>query len=345
MRSLVVSDLHLGSRMQRDVLLRPPALERLLDALDDVDRLVLLGDTVELLEGRPKIAMAIAEPVLRAIGDKVGKGREVVVVPGNHDHALIRPWLRGMRSRDRRIGLSERVPAKSGRALEALVGWLKPAKVRVHYPGVTLAPGVWATHGHYLDRHLLPEGSTGLKKVLGTVPPKRARPEDYENAAGPSIAAMQGLLAASLPQLIGEPIDRIAGVARRGALAALPVAAALRGGGALAPLSAGLLGYQFRRAGLPAMGEVADRLRVRADHVLFGHVHRLGPRGAELRDDAWTRHGRQLHNTGCWVYEPLLLAGAEPPHPYWPGGAVRVEPGAAPEALSLLDDLDPAALR
>ena len=103
MRSLVVSDLHLGSRMQRDVLLRPPALERLLDALDGVDRLVLLGDTVELLEGRPKIAMGIAEPVLRAIGDKVGRGREVVLIPGNHDHALIRPWLRGMRSRGRRI--------------------------------------------------------------------------------------------------------------------------------------------------------------------------------------------------------------------------------------------------
>ena len=49
MRSLVISDLHLGSRMQRDVLVRPPALERLLDALDGVDRLVLLGDTVELL--------------------------------------------------------------------------------------------------------------------------------------------------------------------------------------------------------------------------------------------------------------------------------------------------------
>lgn len=345
MRSLVVSDLHLGSRMQRDVLLRPPALERLLDALDDVDRLVLLGDTVELLEGRPKIAMGIAEPVLRAIGDKVGRGREVVLVPGNHDHALVRPWLRGMRSRGRRIGLSERVPVKSGRQLEQVVSWLRPASVRVHYPGVTLAPRVWATHGHYLDRHLVPEGSVGLKKLLGTVPPKGARPEDYEAASGPSIAAMQGLLASSLPQLLGEPIDRVAGVARRGALAALPVAAALRGGGALAPLSAGILGYQFKRAGLPAMASVAERLRVRADHVLFGHVHRLGPRGGELDDPLWAAKGPALWNTGCWVYEPLLLAGAEPPHPYWPGGAVVVEPGVAPRAVGLLDDVDPAALR
>ncbi len=51
-RSLVVSDLHLGSITGRDVLRAPAALERLLEALDGVDRLVLLGDVVELLEGR-----------------------------------------------------------------------------------------------------------------------------------------------------------------------------------------------------------------------------------------------------------------------------------------------------
>jgi hypothetical protein len=27
------------------------------------------------------------------------------------------------------------------------------------------------------------------------------------------------------------------------------------------------------------------------------------------------------------------------PHPYWPGGAVLVEPGADPRAIGLLDDL------
>ena len=49
-----MSDLHLGARLRRDVLRHPEALEALLDALDGVDRLVLLGDVVELLEGRPE---------------------------------------------------------------------------------------------------------------------------------------------------------------------------------------------------------------------------------------------------------------------------------------------------
>ena len=99
MRTLVISDLHLGSITRRDVLRRPAALQALLGALDGIDRLVLLGDTIELLEGAPRRAMRAARPVLEEIGWAMGRGREVVLVPGNHDHALIRPWLRARRSR------------------------------------------------------------------------------------------------------------------------------------------------------------------------------------------------------------------------------------------------------
>ena len=44
-------------------------------------------------------------------------------------------------------------------------------------------------------------------------------------------------------------------------------------------------------------------------------------------------------NTGSWVFDPLLVDRASPPHPYWPGGAVRVQDGRAPRSLGLLDDL------
>jgi hypothetical protein len=58
--TLIVSDFHLGARLGRDVLRRPEALDALLAALDGVSRLVLLGDVVELLEGRPERSMPIA---------------------------------------------------------------------------------------------------------------------------------------------------------------------------------------------------------------------------------------------------------------------------------------------
>jgi UDP-2,3-diacylglucosamine pyrophosphatase LpxH len=57
-RTLAISDLHLGARLRHEVLTQPEPLDRLLAALDSVDRLVLLGDTIELLEGRAQQAMA-----------------------------------------------------------------------------------------------------------------------------------------------------------------------------------------------------------------------------------------------------------------------------------------------
>ena len=72
MATLVLSDLHLGSRLRHDVLTQPEPLRRLLKALDGVERLVLLGDAVELLEKRPDRAMAVAEPILRLIGKTLG---------------------------------------------------------------------------------------------------------------------------------------------------------------------------------------------------------------------------------------------------------------------------------
>ena len=43
--------------------------------------------------------------------------------------------------------------------------------------------------------------------------------------------------------------------------------------------------------------------------------------------------------SGSWQYEPVLVHRASPPHPYWPGGAVMIEPGADRRAIGLLDDL------
>ncbi|MDQ4024569.1 MAG: metallophosphoesterase [Actinomycetota bacterium] len=186
MRTLVVSDFHLGARLHRAVLLRAEPLEALLRALEDVERLVLLGDVVELLEGRPAQALEAAEPVLRALGAQLGGGAEVVLVPGNHDVALVRPFLRehGMSP-----AVDAALPLDATPVLARIASWLEPARVRVHYPGVWLADRVWATHGHYLDRHLLPEVAYGVARgLLGRVPRDDATPVDYELRGGLSLS-------------------------------------------------------------------------------------------------------------------------------------------------------------
>lgn len=337
MRTLIVSDLHLGSRLRRDVLRQPGPRRILLDAIAEADQLVLLGDVVELLEGRTDEAMAAAEPVLRGIGRAVGKGREILVIPGNHDHLLVRPWLRARRAQSAPLGLATRVATTSGPELEALSSWLRAggARVRVQYPGAWLRDRtIYLHHGHYLDRHLAPSRRA---EVL-------INPDAYEMAPVASLAALQGMLSTTLPSAMSGPIDRAAGLARMAGLAAAPVAANLVGLGTIAPLGAGALNAQFRRRGLPAMHEVLRRFEIHADHAVFGHVHRAGAAEADDPQGWASTTGPTLHNSGSWVYEPLLLAGAQPPHPYWPGGAVVIDDEGPPRLLRLLDDVPAGAL-
>jgi UDP-2,3-diacylglucosamine pyrophosphatase LpxH len=338
-RTLVVSDLHLGARLGRDVLRIDAALEALLGALEDVDRLVLLGDVVELLEGRPRRAMEVAEPVLRAIGTRLGPGRELILVPGNHDAALVAPWLREHAGA---LLVDSEIPPDATPLLARVTGALAPARVGVRYPGVWLSPRVWATHGHYLDRHLLPETAYGIARgLLGRLPRERATPADYERAGGPSLTHGEALLTRWLPRPLATLADDLAELARAATMPAIPRLF----GRHLAPLTATLLGAQMRRASVPALARVAHRLGVGAEWVLFGHVHRCGPLdGDDLRRWRGPEGTPRIANTGSWVYESLLLHRTRPPHPYWPGGAISLTDGGEPEPLGLLDHLDTAVL-
>jgi UDP-2,3-diacylglucosamine pyrophosphatase LpxH len=336
-RTLVISDLHLGTRLGRDVLRHPEALEPLLHALDGVERLVLLGDVVELIEGRPRQAMEVAEPVLRAIGARLGSEREVVIVPGNHDAALVRPWLRARGGAP--DGIDAPVPVDATPIFARLTTWLEPARVRAHYPGVWLSERVWATHGHYLDRHLLPEVAYGVARgLLGRLPRDGATPADYERAGGPSITRVEAFLTRWLPRPLAELSDDIAEALRAVTMPFMPPRLL---GPHLAPLNAMLLGLQMRRASMPALARVVHRLGIDAEWVIFGHVHRCGPLAG---DDArqWRGPGGRprIANTGSWVYEPLLLHRAKAPHAYWPGGAIRLDDNSDPQAIGLLDHLD-----
>src|SRR4051812_49976216 len=90
-RTVVVSDLHLGARTGADLLRRPAARAALLAHLEGADRLVLLGDTVELRHGPVREALAAAGPVLREIGHALGGGG--VLVPRHHHPPPLSGWL------------------------------------------------------------------------------------------------------------------------------------------------------------------------------------------------------------------------------------------------------------
>ena len=179
MRTLVVSDLHLGGRTGVDVLRDPVAREPLLAELARTSRLVLLGDTLELRHGPAREALARARPALEAIGAALPAGAEVVLVPGNHDHALAAPWLDARAQRP--LGYETRVKPGTASALARQVaGWLGGGAdhnvgVEIAYPGLWLRPDVYAMHGHYLDPHgTVPTferlAAGAMSRMVGAVP-------------------------------------------------------------------------------------------------------------------------------------------------------------------------------
>jgi hypothetical protein len=284
--------------------------------------------------------MEVAGPVLRAIGGRLGRETEVIVVPGNHDGELIGPWLR---ANGVAPAVDAAIPWDATALLARVAGWLGPAEVRVRYPGVWLSDRVWATHGHYLDRHLLPEVAFGVARgLLGRLPLDGARPVDYERAGGPSLTRVEARLTRSLPRPLAGLVDDLAELLRAATMPRVPRRLLAR---RMSPLTVFLLGAQMRRASIPALARVVHRLGVEAEWVVFGHVHRSGPLAADDPRDWLGPGGRpRIANTGSWVYEPLLVHHADPPHPYWPGGAVVLEDGSDPQPIGLLDHLDASAL-
>jgi UDP-2,3-diacylglucosamine pyrophosphatase LpxH len=332
-RTLVISDLHLGNRAGHDVLRRPAALAVLLKALDDVDRLVLLGDLAELMTRNPRRPLAVAEPVVRALGRRMGPDREVVLVPGNHDGPLVKSWAR---AEGASLAVDTLVEPGTTRALSRVVSWLSPARVRVHYPGVWLDDRIWATHGHYLDHHLFPESAFGILRgrsdgVAG------APPMAYERTGGGRRTGGDSFLAHMIQRPGTSLLEGSVLAIRSAALPAVPV---LLKNARMTPVTAAVIDLQMRRASIPAMARVVRRLGVDADWVIFGHVHRAGPLAGDSQKQWEGPGGRpRFLNTGAWLYEPLLVDRSTPPHPYWPGHAVVLEPGSDPQVVGLLDGL------
>ena len=152
MRTVVVSDLHLGLRAGNDVARRPELRARLTELVRGADRLVLLGDVLELRERSLPSAIEIARPLFEDLAGALGSG-EMLLVPGNHDHAL----LASLEASDKGSGalrsLENRLNPRPDHPLGRLARDLSPARLTFAYPGVWLDRGVYATHGHYMDAH------------------------------------------------------------------------------------------------------------------------------------------------------------------------------------------------
>lgn len=383
MRTLIVSDLHLGSNSRADLLSRPDIRASLFAELERADRLVLLGDVLELRHGPMREAMTGARPFFEELGGALGE-RELVITAGNHDHALVEPWLEG------RGGDPEPPPlapeqlfdaADASPALATIASWVGlrgRGKVRVAYPGLWVRPDVYAMHGHYLDCHLtiptLERLSVGLmSRLLRRPAADFDRVEDYEAMGAPVFAwrdavarythtgaALNGMATVSAWEVLGgaaaggtkgpEPRrgagERLRRAARRRAIVlGFPLAVAAVNRAGIGPVSAEISPRELRRAGLEAMGEVAARIGLGDAYVVFGHTHRPGPLDDDPPEEWRGRAGARLVNCGSWTYASIFLRETAADSPYWPGGCVVVEDHGPPLVRRLLQDRTREELR
>lgn len=360
-KTVVLSDLHLASGGGIDLLRHARFRESLWAALQDADEVILLGDAIELRDIPLGPAIDVARPFFDELGEVLSDAR-LTVVPGNHDHHLLDGWLESRRLDGAEpLGLEQRIRVDG--PLAELVSGMARTEVELAYPGVWAQPGVYATHGHYLDRHLtVPSferlAVAAVERVIGDDGPASTTPADYERVQAPLYAllfslAQSGSSAARLGganpsarvwKAVGGGYGRAARI--RGLLLgslALPGAVGIANRIGLGPVKADLSPGAITRAGIVAMTEVVERLGIDADHVVFGHTHRRGPLQAEV---GWRlESGTRLWNTGSWIYTPWLLGKGPEESPYWPGTVIVLEEGRDPRPVNLLEDRTKEELR
>jgi hypothetical protein len=348
MRTAIISDLHLGVASDEDVL-RDPAVRRvLLEELAGADRLVLLGDVVELRNLPVGPSLDRARPFFEELGEALGDV-EVTLVPGNHDHRLAEPLLDELSiAGDPTLGLEHHHATFPGPA--ALIdGWLGRAQLKLAYPGIWLRDDVYATHGHYMDVHLrLPRAeclAAATMVRLSKPPPDRAIPNDYERVLRPLYGFAYGLAQVMpIKRRRNGPFEKawevLAGerkapsVKARAARAGFPAAIRAVNGLLRADFEADVRPAAIFRGGVAAATELAVRLGIDDVHVVTGHTHRGGP----LPDEAeWPLpRGGRLHNTGSWVFASAFHQPGTPPNSYWPGTVTWLEGDEPPRRVQLL---------
>jgi hypothetical protein len=331
-----------------------------MSALADCDRLVLLGDILELRHGPLHEAMAAAREPLTEIGAALGPDREVVVLAGNHDHYLVHPWSQRRAADGSPPPLGSETPVEwmAGDALHALADMLAPARVRGAYPGVWLRPDVWATHGQYLDVHMtvpsIERLGAGVMRRIVSAPGSGSRTpaaaEDYEAILTPIYAWLHAVAQGAVPgrgsglqggsvrgwRALTGPRQR-RGLRARAIAASWPLLIAALNRAGLGPLRAEVSGPALRRSGLRGMDEVCARLGVTADYVIFGHTHRAGPLPGDDPGEWMTPAGSRLINSGCWVHEPAFMGANPAQSPYRTGFCVVIDDDGPPRVLNLLD--------
>ncbi len=298
MRTAIVSDLHLGSGFGED-LLRDAAIRRvLLDELAEAERVVLLGDVLELRELPLAAVLESARPFFEELGEAmagppVSCSSPATTITGSPS----RCWSSRRSPASR--SASSTAPSQPARPATDR-GLARRRRAADRLPGIWLRDDVYATHGHYMDCHMsLPRleciAAAATMRTLRPLPgPPRARRLRARAAARlrPHLRPRPGRASRAAPARPSERAWR-AIMVRNGNRSRAPP----RRPSALARRRPADLGHQpapprrvRRRRSAPVRSPTAASPRrpsspgastLERRHVITGHTHRGGPEEGE----------------------------------------------------------------
>jgi hypothetical protein len=370
-RSLVISDSHLGAWTGDDLLAYPWAREALRPELERADEVVLLGDFVDLLFATTEHAFERADGLVELLAQTLS-GKRVVWLAGNHDHHILVRRLEALTELRIATGKPDAELSEQWRASFFFEAFLRrrlaQTDIEIAYPTYRVGDVV-LSHGHYLDgevrgsvpNRLLQGGFWRLAGGRSTTPTVA----DYEAALVPLTELL--FIEAQLPKgadaeqriqadlrrlghfaaTMGAPGREFARLSRR-------LARRLRGTPEPHTPTANYVLARVVEPGASVLPSVTAYARVcrnlgwdlEAQWFVFAHTHQpLDGVSASA-----TNTGPRFWNTGCWIYEPPGGSAAD----YlgyldhnWPGSAVVIDTeqrGGEPQLLELLA-ADRAAMR
>lgn len=336
-RSIVISDLHLGDPFQCDLMRYEWVRERFWPLLEGADSLILLGDTWELSFQHMSEALTASKPFFSELSVNF-PDINLICVPGNHDHHLVVMATDERRERQA-LGIPDEDPWGVAPAERILSKLCPSANVGSAYP-VFDHQGVVLTHGHYLASHVNHLGWRSFDRLQWWIwrqSPRREGLEaaDYESLMSPLYELCYQV--AQLPEGVKaqKEIERM--FSQVGAAISIPGHLGRQVGHLVSSVRSrvfkgpdpllGVVSIEQPDAShaelLSAMAAVARNLKLDqiSNQLIFGHIHvpMLNQVSADMSD-------MLFHNCGSFFFD---YREAKRPG-YWD----RCEPGTA---LSITD--------
>lgn len=166
---MVISDTHFGAWTGEPLLQHEWARRRIGDALEGVDKLVLLGDLFDFLFSSVENAFAQADGFFSLLAEKMA-GKRIVFSCGKHDHHII---VRELRTAvelkviaGNEVALAEALATQRNFFQRFLDCRLPGGESVIAYPTYQVGD-VLCCHGHYLDAHMT--GSLADRLLTGAI--------------------------------------------------------------------------------------------------------------------------------------------------------------------------------